>query len=261
MIGKLLFRGMIAGIVAGAITFVFAHHFAEPQVERAIAFEEHGGGHAHGGDAHAHAHSHSHGDDSEGDGEAFSRQTQSGVGLLAGMMLMGAALGGGLALVWAFSYQRVAPFGPRTLALLLALGGFLALSVMPGIKYPPNPPAVGNPDTIGYRTALYFMMLLVSVGIIAVSAWCARRLVPRLGGWNAALLACLLGVTLLLAACALLPAINDVPETFSADLLWRFRLSSIGINFVLWAGIGVMFGALAENMLPARRQHMSFGHG
>ncbi len=40
------------------------------------------------------------------------------------------------------------------------------MSLMPGLKYPPNPPAVGNPETIGYRTELYFVMMLLSIGIV-----------------------------------------------------------------------------------------------
>ena len=40
MIGKLLFKGMIAGILAGLVAFAFAHHFGEPQVDRAIGIEE-----------------------------------------------------------------------------------------------------------------------------------------------------------------------------------------------------------------------------
>ncbi|STR39210.1 cobalt transporter CbtA [Klebsiella michiganensis] len=95
---------------------------------------------------------------------------------MTGMALFGAALGGGLALAWAFSYQRFGPSDPRVLALCLALGGFLAMSLMPGLKYPPNPPAVGNPETIGYRTGLYFVMMLLSIGIVIAAAWLSHQL-------------------------------------------------------------------------------------
>jgi predicted cobalt transporter CbtA len=171
MIGKLLFKGMIAGILAGLVAFAFAHHFGEPQVDRAIGIEE---------SLAAHSHQHSASADG-GEEEVFSRQTQSGIGLMAGMVLFGAALGGGLALSWAFSYQRFGPSNPRLLALGLALVGFLVMSLMPGLKYPPNPPAVGNPETIGYRTELYFVMMLLSIGIVIAAAWLSHQLIPRLG--------------------------------------------------------------------------------
>jgi hypothetical protein len=112
MIGKLLFKGMIAGILAGLVAFAFAHHFGEPQVDRAIGIEESLPLMLTNTAASA--------DGSEE--EVFSRQTQSGVGLMAGMALFGAALGGGLALAWAFSYQRFGPSDPRVLALVPGAG-------------------------------------------------------------------------------------------------------------------------------------------
>ena len=39
MVGKLLMRGMLAGIAAG-LTFGFAKIVGEPQVDQAISFEE-----------------------------------------------------------------------------------------------------------------------------------------------------------------------------------------------------------------------------
>jgi predicted cobalt transporter CbtA len=42
-----------------------------------------------------------------------------------------------------------------------------------------------------------------------------------------------------------LPATTD-PGEFPAGLLWSFRLSSLGTQLVLWAGLGVLFGLLCE---------------
>ncbi|VDR26077.1 Predicted integral membrane protein [Raoultella terrigena] len=245
MIGKLLLKGMMAGILAGLVAFAFAHHFGEPQVDRAIGLEE---------SLSAHTHHHGASADSGEEQEVFSRHTQSGIGLMAGMALFGAALGGGLALVWAFSYQRIGPSNPRVLALCLALAGFLAMSLMPGLKYPPNPPAVGNPDTIGYRTGLYFVMMLLSIGIFISATWLSRQLTPRLGSGNALMWAALFSVALMLVVCALMPTVNEVSDHFPADLLWNFRMSSFGTHLVLWGVIGVAFGALAERTPATHRQ-------
>lgn len=70
MIGKLLLKGMMAGILAGLVAFTFAHHFGEPQVDRAIGLEE---------SLSAHAHQHGASADSGEEQEVFSRQTQSGI--------------------------------------------------------------------------------------------------------------------------------------------------------------------------------------
>ena len=72
-------------------------------------------------------------------------------------------------------------------AALLALSGFLAVYAVPILKYPANPPSIGNPDTIGLRTAIYFGMILLSLGSM-IAAWSVRnRLVDQLGAWNATL--------------------------------------------------------------------------
>ena len=39
MVGNILLRGMLVGLVAGLLTFAFLKTFGEPQVDRAIAFE------------------------------------------------------------------------------------------------------------------------------------------------------------------------------------------------------------------------------
>ena len=41
MVGTLLLRGMLVGIVAGILCFAFLKVVGEPQVNRAIAFETH----------------------------------------------------------------------------------------------------------------------------------------------------------------------------------------------------------------------------
>ena len=40
MVGNLLLRGMLVGVLAGLLAFGLARIFGEPQVDRAIAFEE-----------------------------------------------------------------------------------------------------------------------------------------------------------------------------------------------------------------------------
>ena len=76
-----------------------------------------------------------------------------------------------------------------------------------------------------------------------------RRLRENHGAWNAALLSGLGFLAVVALVQLALPAINDVPDDFSADLLWRFRVASIGIHVILWTVIGLGFGMLAERRL------------
>ncbi|MCH3765166.1 CbtA family protein, partial [Campylobacter coli] len=92
-------------------------------------------------------------------------------------------------LVFAFVHGRVSSLSPRSTAALLALAGFVAIVLVPCIKYPMNPPAVGSPDTIGARTELFFVMLVVSLGALAAAVGLAKRLYAQHGAWNATLMA------------------------------------------------------------------------
>ena len=80
--------------------------------------------------------------------ELVSRATQKGAGLFTALALYGAAVGGIFSLVFAYGYGRMGRMGPRSFALLLAGLAFILIVVVPGIKYPQTPPAVGKHETV-----------------------------------------------------------------------------------------------------------------
>jgi predicted cobalt transporter CbtA len=232
--GQLLMRGMLAGLLAALLAFSFAKVYGEPQVDRAIAFEE-----------HEHSHAHSHSGNAE-EPELVSRDVQASIGLLTGVVVYGTALGGLFALAFAFISGRLLQLPPRATALILAALGFLVLYIVPYLKYPANPPAVGAEDTIGYRTQLYFTMLVFSAAALTIAVTFGRQLYARLGGWNATIAGCAAYLALVGIAAYALPAINEVPAAFPADLLWNFRVAAFGTQAILWTAIGLAFGALVE---------------
>jgi hypothetical protein len=162
------------------------------------------------------------------------------------------AFGGLFALVFACAHGRLGRLSPRAVSALLALGGFVALYVVPNLKYPANPPSVGEPETIGVRTALYFSIMLISIAGMVVAVMAQRRLASRLGEWSAALIAAAGYLVVVIVAAFLLPPINEVPEGFPAVLLWRFRMASAGMQAIMWATIGLLFGFLTERAMAAK---------
>lgn len=237
MVRALLVRGMLAGLLAGILAFGIARIIGEAPVERAIAFEKQAHKAAHGG--------HDHGDEPE----LVSRGIQRGIGLFAGVVVYATAFGGLFALVFAFAHGRIGKLSPRATSALLAAAAFLTLVVVPDIKYPPNPPAIGEADTIGQRTLLFLGMIVLSIAamVIALAAW--RRLQGSLGAWNASLAGGAIFIVLAVATQLLLPTIDEVPDHFPASVLWQFRISSIGIEAVLWATVGLAFGPMADSVL------------
>src|SRR5262249_12887855 len=141
--------------------------------------------HAHSHDTAAgHDHSHAASQVTQ-EPELVSRETQAGLGLFVAVTVYCTAFGGLFALAFAFAYGRVpGVLTPKGLAALLAVMGFIAIYLVPNLKYPANPPAVGEPDTIGMRTALYFIMIAVSLAAMVVAGALKAPLVTRLGEWN-----------------------------------------------------------------------------
>ncbi|MGW4824947.1 CbtA family protein [Streptomyces sp. NPDC004227] len=229
---NLLVRGMLAGLAAGVLALVAAYFLGEPFVDKAIGLEE----------VHSHSHSHD-------EVEVVSRSLQSTAGLATGVLVYGVAFGGIAALAFCFALGRVGRFSPRATALLLSGCALLAVYVVPFLKYPANPPAVGQEDTIGKRTTLYFLMMLLSILLAIAATILGKRLAPMLGTWYATVAAVAAFAVVIGLAYAFLPVVNEVPADFPATLLWRFRLSALAMQTVLWGGFGLLFGELAQRLL------------
>ena len=181
--------------------------------------------------------------------EIVSRATQSSIGLLTAGVLYGAGLGGFFALAFAFAHGRIGDFGPRVSAFAVASAAFVTVALVPMLKYPANPPSVGDPETIGQRTALFFALVALSVAAAITAALVNGRLRQRIGSWWAGVAATGLFIAVIGVAFAVLPAVNEVPETFPAVTLWNFRLASLGMQAVVWSTLALVFGWLAEALL------------
>jgi hypothetical protein len=253
---KFVLRGTASGALAGLIAFVFARVFAEPQIARAIDYE---GARAAARDAL---------DKAAGlpvlpaGPELYSRTVQADIGIALGMVVFAAAFGALLAVVFTL-VQRGSGAGirPRTLALLLSGAGFLGAYLVPFLKYPANPPAIGDEDTIQVRDSDYLVMVVVSLVALTLAVQLGRSLRRSRGTWTAALLAGAAFVVVMGIVMALLPGVDETPgplrdaggrivlDGFPADVLYRFRLYAVGGQLLLWGALGLAFGPWAERAL------------
>ena len=271
MVRALVLRGVGAGALAGLVTCVFAWIFAEPVIQAAIDYEA-------GRDDVESALAVAAGQPPYAEEpELFSRAVQGNLGIGVGMIAFGVAIGLLFAVTFCMAYGRTGNVRVRPLSLLVALFGFLGMFLIPFLKYPANPPAVGNHDTIRDRGALWVLMVVVSTVVLILAVVLGQRLQARLGTWNATLVAGAAAIVVLGAVMALLPALGELstnaadsgsrltetpqPVTdpsgkivypgFDADLLYRFRLYSVGAQIVLWGVLGLVFAPLAERVFRA----------
>jgi len=271
MVKALVLRGMGAGAIAGLLAFVFARIFAEPLLQRAI---DYGAGRDDASNDLAVAA----GQAPAGAGpDIFSRTVQSGIGISVGMVFVGVAFGALFALAFALYHGRVGKLRPRTLALLLAGGGFAAIYLVPFLKYPTNPPSIGHEETLSDRAGLYLLMVVASVVFAVFAVWAGQRLSQRFSHWKATLLAGAGFVVVMAIVTAILPSLGELganvatfgphatetpqPLTnpagqivypgFDADLLYSFRIYSVAAQAILWAGLGLIFGPLAQRVADA----------
>ena len=241
--GRLLTRGMVSGLIAAVSAFLIAYLVGEGPVGDAIGLEE--------------AASAAAGIPAE-PGEV-SRGIQSTLGLAVAVVIYGTAIGGLFSIAYAFALGRLGHLSERATALVVAVGGFLTVFLLPFLKYPANPPAVGSGDTIGRRTGLFLLMMTITVLAGIGAAVLARQLEPKLGGWNGTIVAIAVAGLVVLGAAWLMPNINEVGRDFPATTLWTFRTASIETQFVLWAVLGIAFSTLTARAAAPRRVRNSHG--
>jgi predicted cobalt transporter CbtA len=218
---------VVAGIVAGLLASVLLTFTAEPVIDRAIALEE----------AH-----HAEEPNAAVEPELVSRSTQKGVGRFAAYGLGGGAYGVLFGIAFLALRRRTGAFDRALLAGGLLAGAF---TVMPFLKYPPNPPGVGDPATLSERQWKYLALIFLSLVVLAAATRLSSRLRQRRWRDEERRIAVALAVVVPLGlVCALLPPFHD-PVGVPATLLWRFRIASLGGNLLLWGALTVGFGAAA----------------
>ena len=220
----LLGRGAMAGAAGGAVAAAFQWTVTEHEIRKALVLEA-----AHDAGAHE---------------EMFSRGTQV-LGGMAGNLLYGLFVGLIFGFVTALLWRKTVSDGASR-SIRLAATVFVVWTLVPALKYPANPPGVGNPDTIDQRTASYLILVVMSVlvAILAREVWSqmtARGFAgaPRFAVVSGAYLA------VIAALYVVFPAHPDAINA-PANLIWHFRLDSLAGNALLWLVLGTVFGWLDD---------------
>ena len=150
--------------------------------------------------------------------------------------------------VFAYSRSSLPASNNKKKALILAGLMFFVLFLVPALKYPANPPAVGNPATIYYRESLF-------IGFIAVSGFSTLglALLYRKLGKNQSKRK--IGIPLIIYAAIMIGAYLVFPPnpdriTIPMDLILSFRIASVFTTSIFWGLLGIIFGAFWDKFKP-----------
>ncbi len=233
-LGSVLKAAVVAGLIAGAAAAGFHSLLIEPVIDRAIELEGRMG---------------------RARGEVpkepvVGRPTQR-VGLIVGLLLYGATWG----LLFGVTFHLTRAWLPSAWMtakrdfLLAALAGW-SVAVFPFLKYPANPPGVGDPGTIGYRQGLYFGFIGLSIAGTVLAVALHRFLTLRARAASkkrvSQFLALAIYATYSAAVYAAMPP-NPDPVRMPGQLAWTFRAISLAGLVLFWVVLGGAFGWLSRD--------------
>src|SRR5919197_5613623 len=152
---------LVCGTIAGVILGLVNQAIVEPFIDKAIGIET--------------QRYIAKGESIDTAQQAQYRMWQKGGEVVAAAMY-GISLSALFGIVFAYSRRSLPGVNNQKKALFLATIMFFVLFLIPALKYPANPPAVGNPTTIYYRELLYVGFIAVSGFSVLALALSYRRL-------------------------------------------------------------------------------------
>src|SRR5829696_8297191 len=240
-----LLAGAIAGTILGAINQVAV----EPYIERAIELEmlQQKNTTAQSGQVIT----------NPAEFAAY-RFWQKGGEIIAGTIL-GLSIGSLYGIVFAYTRGSISGTNNKKKALIVASIMWFVLFLMPALKYPPNPPAVGNPETIYYRQSLYVAFLAIS-GFSALGLAFLYRKMMMASSNNtkkkAIIIPSAVYAAIMAGAYLAMPA-NPDPINAPIDLVIGFRITSAITISVFWALLGIIFGTFWDKLNPDETARIS----
>ena len=232
---QMLRRGAAAGAAAGCAAALMMWLVVEPLLRQALVIEDTRTAQA-------------------GSGHRMTEMQEplvSRTGQVLGGMGTGVIVGLLFGVVFAVVFSRVRHRLPAATdygrSIVLVALGFGVFTLAPALKIPGNPPAVGDPATVGRRTLIYVLTVLIALALVLAAFELDRVLAIR--GLAGPVRTTFVLVAFLTVAGTIFAVTPGTPDTIAADmparLIWDFRIAYLAELGLMWATLGVVFGLLA----------------
>ncbi len=220
--------GILAGLVHGMLNIVFV----EPYLDNAIGIEN------------QHLFAKGQAKDTTQFWKQFIdyRIWQKQGSIVAGAML-GASTGALFGLVFAYSKKSLPGNSDIKKALILAGIMWAVLYFIPFLKYPANPPTVGEPDTIALRVTTYALFVALSgLGAIGFSMLYKKMKTKKFLAF--------VGYIGFIGIIFVVMPSNPDPVSTSMDLVNGFRMISASTMTAYWITNGIILGWMWKKAKP-----------
>jgi hypothetical protein len=157
--------------------------------------------------------------------------------------ILGLATGALFGLVFAYSRNKLPSQHNVKKALVLAGIMWLVLFFIPFLKYPANPPTVGDPNTIAFRESSYIAFIALS----GLGALGFAKLYKRLQNRKFLIP---IGYAIYITAVFLLMPQNPDKITAPLDLVNGFRMVSLSTMTLYWIANAIILGLLWQKFQP-----------
>ena len=171
------------------------------------------------------------------------RSWQKGGQILAGAIL-GTSIGSLFGIVYALSKKSLPSRNNIGKTLILAGLMWFTLFVIPFLKYPANPPTVGDGETVVLRGILYLTLIAIS-GFLAIGFY---QIFKRLKAKNKILP--IIGYGVLISLVFFLMPENPDEISTSMELVNGFRVVAFLTGTVFWFTLALFLGVFWQKTNP-----------
>jgi predicted cobalt transporter CbtA len=224
---------LVSGAIAGTMLGLINQILVEPYIDQAIAIEV--------------QNTVASGEYVDVDELVQYRLWQKGGEIVAGTIL-GTSISALFGIVYIYSRDSLPGSNNKKKGLILAGIMFFVIFLIPALKYPPNPPAVGDPETIEYRESLYTGMLVIS-GLTALGVAILYRSLGQTRRESRKIIVPTVYAVIIASAFVVLPA-NPDEITISSNLLMNFRIVSTITMGIFWGILGILLGSFWDIVKP-----------
>jgi hypothetical protein len=224
---------LVSGAIAGTTLGLINQILVEPYIDQAIAIEV--------------QNTVASGESVDVDELIQYRLWQKGGEIVAGTIL-GTSISALFGIVYIYSRDSLPGSNNKKKGLILAGIMFFVIFMIPALKYPANPPAVGDPETIEYRESLYTTMLVIS-GFAALSVAILYRSLGQTRRESRKIIVPTVYAVIIASAFVVLPA-NPDEITISSNLLMDFRIVAAITMGIFWGILGILLGSFWDIVKP-----------